>query len=196
LELGAARVDDADGLDGLNLGRRLLGAGSGVARAGGDVSADVLDSIGGFFKRLLGGRVDGGDSLLDLETIVGKAAGDVKELTGDDVSDSAEDGEGDDTCYRDSEYTRHAACFQAADGRSQQKGEREGEGEGDQKLSGEVEDQDGDREHEKRANPGKLGASSVGHTTSRRLTNRAARPGKNTSWRSMQGAGEIKEYRV
>ena len=51
--------------------------------------------------------------------------------------------------------------FEAADGRGQKKGEGEGEGEGDEQLAGEVEDQDGDREHEKGPNPGYLGGSSM-----------------------------------
>ena len=64
--------------------------------AGGEVSADVFDGGEGFFEGLLGGGVDGGHLLLDVEAVGGEIAGDVEELAGDDVSDSADDGEGDD----------------------------------------------------------------------------------------------------
>ena len=83
LELGAVGIDDANGLD---LGGLLSGGSSG-APAGDEVSANVLDGVEGVLKRLFAGGVDGGDFLLDAEPVGGKAAGDVEELTGDDVSD-------------------------------------------------------------------------------------------------------------
>jgi len=107
--------------------------------------------------------MDGGDFILDVGPIFGKAAGDVEELAGDDVSDCADDGEGEDACNCDCEDARDAAGLKAADGGGQQKREREGEGEGDEKLAGEVQDQDGDREHEKGSDPGQLGASRKRH---------------------------------
>ena len=39
---------------------------------------------------------------------------------------------------------------------------------GTEKIAGEEEDEDGDREHEEGSSPGKLGGSSMRHTTSRR----------------------------
>ena len=134
--------------------------------------------------------MDRGYFLLDAETVGGKVAGDVEELAGDDVSDSADDGEGEDAGDCDGEDARDAAGLKAADGRGQQKGEREGEGEGDEKIAGEKEDEDGDREHEKGPNPGKLGASSMGHTTSRSVMDGVACSGKNTSRRLVRGADE------
>src|SRR5439155_13634065 len=86
----------------------------------------------------------------------------------------------------DSEDARNAAGLQTDDRGGQQKGEREGEGEGDEKLAGKVQDQDGDREHEKGPNPGKLVASRKRHGTSRSLINGVACPGKNTSRRPME----------
>ena len=53
-----------------------------------------------------------------------------------------------------------AASFEAADGRSEEKGQREGEGERDEQIAGEEEDEDGDGEHEKGRDPGELGGSS------------------------------------
>ena len=58
LELGAAGVDDADGLD---LRGWLLGGRSVAGRAVGEVSADVVDGVDGVFEGLLGGGVDGGE---------------------------------------------------------------------------------------------------------------------------------------
>ena len=164
LELGAVGIDDADG----------LGLGAGCWRPGLAVAALVARSplmsstaVEGLFEGLLRGGMDRGDFLLDAEPVGGKVAGDVEELAGDDVSDSADDGEGEDAGDGDGDDARDAAGLEAADGRGEEKGEGEGEGEGDEKLAGEVEDEDGDREHEKGPNPGKLGASSNGHTTSR-----------------------------
>jgi hypothetical protein len=178
LELSAVGVDDADWLDG---GRGLWGVGRLGVAAFENVSADVFDSRGGAFKGLDRGGMDGGDFILDVGPILGKAAGDVEELAGDDVSDCADDGEGEDACNCDCEDARDAAGLKAADGGGQQKREREGEGEGDEKLAGEVQDQDGDREHEKGADPGQLGASRRRHRTSGSLMDGVACPGKNTS---------------
>ncbi len=83
LELGAVGIDDADGLDLCGL----LGDGSRGGGGGDEVSADVLDGVEGVLKRLFAGGVDGGDFLLDAESVGRKAAGDVQELSGDDVSD-------------------------------------------------------------------------------------------------------------
>jgi hypothetical protein len=140
-----------------------------------------FDSLDAVFNGLQRGRMDGGDLSLDVGPIFGEAAGHVEELAGADVSDSAEDGEGEDACDCDCEDARNAAGFKAADGGSQQKREREGEGEGDEKLAGKVQDQDGDREHEKGADPGQLGASRRRHRTSGSLMDGVACPGKNTS---------------
>ena len=129
--------------------------------------------------------MDGGDFLLDAEAVTGKVEGDVQELAGDDVSDSGDDGEGEDASDCDCENAGNTAGLEAADGGRQQKREREGEGERDEKLAGEVQDQDGDREDEKGSNPGKLGASRKRHGTSRSLMNRVACPGKNTSRRGV-----------
>ena len=49
LELGAAGVDDADGLD---LRGRLLGGGSGGGRRFGEVSADVVEGVDGLLEGL------------------------------------------------------------------------------------------------------------------------------------------------
>jgi len=185
LELSAVRVDDADGLD---LRGGLLGSGCSGAGAC-KVSADVIDCFHGIFNGLSRGGVDGGEFLLDAEPVIGEAAGDVEELTGDDVSDSGEEGEGEDAGDCDSEDARNAAGLQTADRGGQQKGEREGEGEGDEKLAGKVQDQDGDREHEKGPNPGKLVASRKRHGTSRSLMNGVACPGKNTSRRLLECTG-------
>ena len=165
LELRAVGIDDADGLD---LRGGLLGAGCGGTGAC-EVTADVVDGFDGVFKGLSRGGVDGGEFFLDAEAVIGEAAGDVEELAGDDVSNPAEDGKGEDAGDGDGDDAREAAGLEAADGGGQQKGEGEGEGEGDEKLAGEVQDQDGDREHEEGPNPGELGTSSGRHTTSRSL---------------------------
>ena len=60
------------------------------------------------------------------------------------------------------------------------------EGEGDKKFAREEENKDDDSEHEDGSNPGELGASRMRHTTSRRLADRVACPGKNTSRRLMR----------
>ena len=92
---------------------------SDVAGGGGEVSADVIDGGDGFFEGLLGGGVDGGNFLLDVETISGKAAGDIEELTGDDVTDSADEDKGDDAGDCDGDDARDAPGLKAADGRGQ-----------------------------------------------------------------------------
>ena len=76
-------------------------------------------AVKAFSKGLLGGGVDGGYFLLDAEPILGKALSDVEELPGDDVSNSEEDGEGDDAGDCDSDDARDAAGLKAADGGSQ-----------------------------------------------------------------------------
>ncbi len=116
LELGAIGVHDANGL---GLREWLLDAWSGVAGAGNEVSADVLDGGESLFKGLPGGGVDRGYFLLDAETVSGKVAGDVEELAGDDVSDSTDDGEGEDACDCDGKYARDAPGLKAGDGRGQ-----------------------------------------------------------------------------
>ena len=73
----------------------MLDARSRVGGAVSEIRADVLNGGESLFEGLLGGRVDGSYFLLDAETISGKIAGDVEELAGDDVSDSADDGEGE-----------------------------------------------------------------------------------------------------
>jgi hypothetical protein len=163
LELGALGIDDADGLD---LGGGLLGVGRGGVGVAGKVAADASDGLPGVFEGLYGLGMDGADFLLDAGPVFGKAAGDVEELTGDDVSDSTEDREGENAGDCDCEHARDAAGFEAADGGCQQKGQGEGEGEGDEKLAGEEQDEDGNGEHEKGSNPGRLGGSSTGHKTS------------------------------
>ena len=94
----------------------MLDASIGVAGAGSEVSAYVLDRGESLFEDLLGGGVDRGYFLLDAETVGGKVAGDVEELPRDDVSDSTNDGEGEHACDCDGEYTRDAPVLKAVDG--------------------------------------------------------------------------------
>ncbi len=116
LELGAIGVHDAHWL---GLREWLLGASGGVAGAGREVSADVLDRGESLFKGLLCGGVDRSYFLLDAETVGGKVAGDVEELARDDVSYSTDDSEGEDACDSDGEYARDAPGLKAADSRGQ-----------------------------------------------------------------------------
>ena len=114
--------------------------------------------------------MNGGYFLLDAGAVFGEVTSDVEELAGDDVADSAEDREGEDAGDGDCDDAWDASDFEAADGGGEQKGECEGEGERDDEFAREVEDENGDREHQERCHPRKLGGSSTGHTTSRRLT--------------------------
>lgn len=127
--------------------------------------------------------------MLNVGPVGGQAAGDIEELTGDDVSDSADDDKDDDAREGDGNDARDTADFEAADGGGQQKGQGEGEGKGDEKLAGQEEDEDRDGEHEKGDYPGKLGASSTGHRTSRSHHRWSGLSGKNTSRRLMWCAG-------
>jgi hypothetical protein len=166
LELRVVLVDDADWLrlDGRLVSRDGRGGGSD-----GEVSTDVVDGGECFLERLFGWRVDRGYLLLNAKAIGGKVAGDIEELTDNDVSNPADESEGDDAGEGDGDDTGNAADFKPGNCRSQQKSQGEGEGEGDEKIAGKVEDKDRDGEHEKGSDPGKLGASSTGHTTSRSL---------------------------
>ena len=121
--------------------------------------------------------------MLNAGSVGGQAAGDIEELTGDDVSDSADEDKDDDAGEGNGNDARDAAGFEAADGGGQQKGQGEGEGEGDEELAGQEEDEDRDGEHEKGDYPGKLGASSTGHRTSRSHHRWSGLSGKHTSRR-------------
>jgi hypothetical protein len=151
-ELSAVGIDDAD--------RLWLRRGLCVSRGSGcEVAADAFDGGEGFLQGLLGRRVNGGHLLLDVETVGGETAGYIEKLAGDDVSNGADDGEGEYASNGDGEDPWNAAGFQTTDGRGEQKREREGEGEGDEQLAGKVEDEYGDGEHEEGFYPGELVAS-------------------------------------
>ncbi len=107
--------------------------------------------------------MDSGEFLLDVEAVGRKVAAYVEELTGADVSDAEDDAEGNDAGDGYCEDAGNPTGFEAAYGWREKKRQGEGEGERNKEFAGEVEDQNGDGEHEKRANPGQLGASSMRH---------------------------------
>jgi hypothetical protein len=57
----------------------------------------------------------GSDFLRNVGAICGKLGGDIEELAGDDVADSADDDESHDTCNCDREDSGNAPGFQTAD---------------------------------------------------------------------------------
>jgi hypothetical protein len=143
LELGAIGIDDADGLDFAWAGLR-RGCGGGA----GEVAADVLDSGDGVGEGFFGGEVDGGYLVLDVEAVGGEVASYVEKLTGDGVSDAADDCEGQDADNSHGNDAREMSGFKAADGGSEEEGEGESEGEGNDEIAGEVEDENDGRDYE------------------------------------------------